>query len=69
MRISVETASADDEAQADLHGQIAELQQRTLELAAEIGDQPSRGLSYSQPPKLRLARRRPNRVTLPPMVR
>jgi hypothetical protein len=68
MRISVETASADDEAQADLHAQIADLQQRALELAAEISS-PSRGPSYSQPPRLRLARRRPSRVSLPPMVR
>jgi uncharacterized protein YceH (UPF0502 family) len=69
MRISVETASADDEVQADLHAQIADLQQRVLELSAEISRQPSRGLSYSQPPRLRLARRRPSRVSLPPMVR
>ena len=69
MRISVETASAEDDVQADLHAQIADLQQRALELATEISSPPSRGLSYSYPPRLRLARRKPSRVSLPPMVR
>jgi hypothetical protein len=69
MRISVDTGSADDDVQADLHAQIADLQQRALELANEISNPPSRSLSYSYPPRLRLARRKPSRVSLPPMVR
>jgi hypothetical protein len=69
MRISVETASAEDEVQADLHAQIADLQQRTLELATEISSPSSRSASYAYPPRLRLARRKPSRVSLPPMVR
>ena len=69
MRISVETASAEDDVQADLHAQIADLQQRALELATEISSPPARGVSYSYPPRLRLARRKTSRVSLPPMVR
>jgi len=70
MRISVETADPADESQADLQAQIADLQQKGLELAAEISTSPpSRHLSYSGPPRLRLARRNPGRVSLPPMVR
>jgi hypothetical protein len=69
LRISVETASADDDVQADLHAQIADLQQRAFELASEISNPPSRGLSYAYPPRLRLARRKASRVSLPPMVR
>jgi hypothetical protein len=69
MRISVETASAEDETQADLQTQVADLQQRALELAGEISSQPSRSLTYAHPPRLRIARRKPARLSLPPMVR